>query len=103
MPVSCGVTPGDEVLQLPLDVAQEGAGAKAEQVGMEPTVTQLILDHGEPVERLARGANPARGLEPDELTGSLLKVTDRPSHDQSHRESGIDALLTGRRLDEIGT
>src|SRR5204863_8992766 len=65
-------------------------------------VAELLLDHRQPVERLLRRADAARGLEPDEVAGPLAVLADLAGHHQAERQGGVDALLAGRSLDEVG-
>src|SRR5215204_276326 len=54
-----------EVLELPLDVSEQRAGAEAEQVGAEPAVAELLLHQIEVLQcRLGR-ADPTGRLEAD--------------------------------------
>src|SRR5207249_8465755 len=50
-----GVAPGHEVLELPFDVRQQGAGTQPEQRGPEPAIPQLFLHKDQPVEGLLCG------------------------------------------------
>src|SRR5215469_1848959 len=75
------ITAGNVELELPLDVAQHAAGAKAKQVRPEPTVAKFLFHEGEPLKRLLRGANAAGGLEPDGHAGFLDVFADGANHD----------------------
>src|SRR3954470_13569070 len=101
MPVDRRVAAGDEVLQLTLDIGQERARAEPEQVWAKPTVAQLVLPQGEPVQRVSRRADAACGLESHEHAGPLPVLAYRACHHQAHRERGVHALLAGGRLDEV--
>src|SRR5690606_22163770 len=86
VPVRRRVPAGDVVLELPFDVAEERAGAEAEEVRAEPRVAQLLLHEDEPLERLLGGADPAGRLEADAIPGALVVLPDRAGHDQPHGE-----------------
>src|SRR5205823_959289 len=62
VPVGGGVPPRGMVLQLALDVGEQGTGTEAEEIGTEPAVAQLLLHQRQPVERAFGLADPARGL-----------------------------------------
>src|SRR5216117_1659595 len=55
-----GVAPGHEVLELPFDVRQQGAGTQPEQRGPEPAIPQLFLHKDQPVEGLLCGRRDPR-------------------------------------------
>src|SRR5213076_1270002 len=101
MTVRRGVSPRDEVLELPLDVGEQRRGAEPEQVVAQPAIAQLLLHEDEPVERLLRLADPARRLEPDGVAGVLMVIADLPRHHHADREGGVHRLLAGGRLDEV--
>src|SRR3954447_2072823 len=74
------VAPGHVVLQLPLDVAQQRAGAVAEEGGAQPLRAQLLLHHQHPGDRVLGGADAAGGLEPHVVAGALAVLADAARH-----------------------
>ena len=60
------------------------------------------MQDDEVLDRLLRGADPARRLHPDDAAGLVVDVADRLEHAERHgqRRGGVD--LAGRRLDEVG-
>src|SRR5579862_7892483 len=81
MTVVSRISSGDVVLKLPLDVAEQSAGAKAKHFGAHPGLAQFFFDQGEPVERLLRGANAAGRLEAYGHAGLLCIFADGAKHD----------------------
>src|SRR6266705_2210570 len=96
------VAAGHEVLELALDVGEQRARADTEQIVAQPAVAQLFLHQNQPIERGLGGANAARGFEPDDVAGAIEILADHPGHHQAHGQGGVDGLLAGGRLDEIG-
>ena len=45
---------------------------------------------------------PPAGLKPDPVAGALAVVADRARHHEPDRQRGVDALLAGGGLDEVG-
>src|SRR5215469_12597779 len=97
------ITAGDVEFKLAFDVGEHAAGAKAEQMRLKPAVAQLFFHQGEPLERLFRGADASGGLEADGHAGFFAVFANGADHDQADRENGVDALLTGGSLDEVGS
>src|SRR5437868_4314189 len=92
-----GVTAGDEMLQLPLDVGEERARAVPEQVRLEPPVAELLLHQIEILERRLRRANATRRLEADRVAGALEVFANHAAHDDAERQGGVHAFLAGGR------
>src|SRR5206468_1847775 len=90
------------MLELPLDVGEQGARPEAEQVGPEPTVTQLVLYEIHVLERILRRPNAPGWFEAHRVAGLLVVVANHARHDEREWERRIDALLPRRRLDEVG-
>src|SRR5438105_7980602 len=101
MPVCGRIAPCDKVLELSLDVGEQRRRAEPEQVVTQPAIAQLFFHKDEPVEALLGLADPARGLEPDRVTGALVVIADLPRHDHADGEGGVDGLLTRGCLDEV--
>src|SRR5439155_6526874 len=75
------------MLELTLDIGEQGRGAEPEQIGSQPALTELFFHQDEPVERLFRLADPAGGFEPDGVAGALVVVADLARHD--HADGGV--------------
>src|SRR5258708_18806747 len=71
VPVLGGVTSGDVVLELPLDVGQHAAGAEAEHLRPQPGVAEFFLHQRPPFQRLFGRADTAGGLEARSHVGFL--------------------------------
>src|SRR5260370_37142250 len=80
MPILGGIAPGCMMLQLPLDVTQQAAGAEAEHFRPQPRRPQLLFDHRQPLDGLLPRANAARRLETDRHSGLRPIFADAPSH-----------------------
>src|SRR5260370_30739089 len=99
MAVRRGVAPGQEMLELALDVGEQARRAEAKQLRPQPPLAQLFLHHDEPLERLLRLADAAGWLEPHRIARPLVVVADLARHDDANGQRRIDGLLTGRRFD----
>src|SRR5260370_37703435 len=100
MTVRRRVAPCQEVLELALDVGEQGGGAEPEAVRAEPRVAQLFLHKDEPLERLFRLANPPRRLEPDRVARALVAVPELARPHPPHRERAVHRLLARTLLPE---
>src|SRR5699024_8994428 len=94
---------GNAMLELPLDVPQQARRAETEQLRPQPLVPQLLFDHDEPGNCFPGGTDPTCRLQSHLVAAALLVVPDRPGHGETHREGGVNRLLAGRGLDEVGT
>src|SRR5687767_3089243 len=74
------VAAGEVVLQLTFDVAEQRAGAKAEQLRAQVLRAQLLLHHQQPVQRLLGRLDAARGLEAHLLPRALVVLADGAHH-----------------------
>jgi hypothetical protein len=90
------------VLELPLDVSQKRAGPESEQGRVHPGPPQLLLHEDQPGEGVLGGANAAGGLEAHLHASALPVGPDGPDHGDPDGERGVDGLLAGGRLHEIG-
>ena len=90
------------MVQLSLDVAQQGARPDAKQVRLCPLVSQLLLHERHPRQGVLGRPYPSSGLEPDLVPRHPQVVSDRPHHHQGDRKSRVHSLLPGGRLDEVG-
>src|SRR5258708_30935359 len=66
------------VFQLPLNIVEQSAGAKAEEVRLHPRSSQLFLHHRQPLGRLLGSANPAPRLQAHAHPPLLLLLPDGP-------------------------
>src|SRR5690606_42025391 len=82
MPPGRRVATGHVMLELALDVANERAGAKAEQVRLQPARPQLLLHQQHPFDRLLRAANSARRFEAYAMARALEVLPDRRSEER---------------------
>src|SRR6266513_5080471 len=98
VPVRRRVPAGHEVLELTLDVGEKRGGAEPEQIGPLPALAQLFLHQDQPVERLLGLANPARRLEANCMSGTLVVVADLSRHDHADGEGRVHGFLACRRL-----
>src|SRR5258708_12584229 len=64
VPVLGGVTSGDVVLELPLDVGQHAAGAEAEHLPPQPGLAEFFLHHRQPFQRLFGRPDTTGPLQP---------------------------------------
>src|SRR5262249_5149533 len=102
MPVGGAVAAGHEILELPLDVGEQGRRTEAEAVGVEPGNSQLFLHEDEPLERSLRAAyTPPRPEAPD-AAGAARVLADNASVDETLRQRRVARLLPRRCLDEVG-
>jgi hypothetical protein len=53
------------VIELAFDVVEQGAGADAEEVWLQPAVAQLLLHQKQPVKRVFGGPQTTGGFEAD--------------------------------------
>jgi hypothetical protein len=90
------------MLELALDVGKQRRGAYPEEPRLEPRIAEFLLHDELEIHRVLGGRDAARRLEADDMAGRLAIGADRPRHGQRYRQRGIDALLAGRRLDEVG-
>src|SRR5690606_28251854 len=84
MTVRRGVAPGDEVLELPLDVGQQAGCAEPESIGAQPAVAELFLHELQVLQRLPGRADAAGRLVADLVAGALRVLADHARHDQRH-------------------
>src|SRR5215469_16388631 len=87
--VGGGITPGREMLDLALDIAEQRAGADAEEIRQKPGLTHLLLHQGKPGERVLCAAQAARRLEAHPGAGLLLILAERPQHDEADGKGRI--------------
>src|ERR1700730_7622374 len=102
MAIFCRVSTRCMVGELPLDVSQHAADAKAEEIRMEPRVAKFLLHKRQPFERLLRRPDAARRFEADRRPGLLRILANGARHHQANRKRGIDGFLAGGGFDEIG-
>src|SRR5215472_8773971 len=91
-----GVAPRREMLDLALDIAEQRAGADAEEIRQKPGLAHLLLHQGKPSERVLRTAEPTRRLEAHPSAGLVLILAERPQHDQADGQGRVHLLLPGR-------
>src|SRR5687767_13823081 len=103
MSVRSGISPGHEMLELPLDIREERARAEAEEIGAQPAVAQLLLHQIEVLERLLRRADAAGRLESDRIAAPLVVLANHARHHEREGHRRVDALLPRRGLDEVRT
>src|SRR3989442_1611460 len=96
------IAAGDEVLELALDVREQGARPEPEPCGAEPLVGQLFLYKDEPFQRPLGAADPARRLEPDGVTRLLEIFANLARHHDTDGQGRVHGFLAGGRLDEVG-
>src|SRR5207253_3064066 len=92
---------GDEVLELALDVGEQGARAQPEPCGAQPLVAQLFLYEDKPFQRPLGAADPARRLEPDGVARLLEVLPNLARHHDTDGKGGVHGFLAGGRLDEV--
>ncbi len=88
------------VPQLLLNKDQPGAGILG-----RPVNNCLVVRKSEQktcAYKTVRSPYTSRRLEADDEARPLVVISDRPAHDQPHRQRRVDALLPGRGLDEVG-
>ena len=95
MTIVCRVPSRCMVLKLPFDIRQHATDANAEQVRMEPRMTEFLLHQRQPFERLLRRPDAARRFEADCHAGLLRIFADRTGHHQANGKRGIDGFLAG--------
>eukprot|EP00053_Salpingoeca_punica_P008521 m.76408 g.76408 ORF g.76408 m.76408 type:complete len:368 (+) comp14635_c0_seq2:80-1183(+) len=100
--VGGSVASGDMVVELALNVDEQGAGAEAEEVGVRPLVAELLFHQSEPDEGVLGLADAAGRLEADLVTCPLVVVADGADHCQSNLKGGVHTLLAGGGLDCVG-
>src|SRR5579862_6600835 len=103
MPVLRRISPRHVMLQLPLDVAQQPAGAKAEHLRSQPRRAQFLFNHRQPFDRLLGGTNSARWFEAHRHSRLLRILANRARHYQPYRQRRIRRLFPRRGFDEVGT
>ena len=88
------ITSGRIVLQLPLDIAQQAAGAEAEQVRRAATTARVLLSSGPAtrVDCLAVRMPPA-GFEAHSHSGLLGIFANGARHHQAHWQRGVVGSL----------
>src|ERR1700722_3775584 len=96
------IAPGRIMVELTLDVGKKAARADAEEIGLHPRHAELLLHEDKPGERILGRAQAACRLEPDVNAGALTIIAERPEHHEAHRKSGVEVLLRGGRLEEVG-
>src|SRR5688572_32783850 len=98
MTVRRGVAPRDEVLELPLDVGEQRAGAESEQIRLEPAGPELVLHEAEVLERALRAADAPGRLVSHGIAGRLMVFADYAQHHEAERARRVDGRLAGSRL-----
>src|SRR3989475_1915102 len=93
---------GDEVLELALDVGEQGARPQPEPCGAEPLVAQFFLHEDEPLQRPLGAADPTRRLESDGVARLLEVLPDLARHHDADGQGGVHGFLAGGCLDEVG-
>src|SRR5260370_16694842 len=89
------------MLQLPLDVAQQAAGAEAKHFCPHPRQAKLLFDQRQPLNGLLRRADPACWLETDRHSGLLRVFADGTSHYQADWQGCVGWLLASRSLNKF--
>ena len=85
--MGCGVPAGDVVIELSLNVPEERRGSDPEEGVVEPGVAQLLFDQGQPSARVLGGANATSRLEPNDIPGAFVVVTDGPVATKDEKKS----------------
>src|SRR5579862_311507 len=101
MTVLSGISSGNMVFKLSLDVAEQSAGAKAKHFCAHPRLAEFFFDEGQPIGGLLGGANAAGRLEANGHARLLCVLSDSAKHNQTHGKSGICRFFAGRGLDKI--
>src|SRR5687767_15542824 len=84
--ISRRVPPGNEMLELPLDVGQQRTGTEPEQVVAQPAVAELLLHQVQVLERRLRRADSSGWLEANGVAGAVVILADHSAHDEGKRE-----------------
>ena len=75
---------------------------KRKRSGVIHSRPERLVQRDEVLDRLLRRADPAGGLDPDDVPGLRVDVADDLHHAERHGKRGGGADLAGRRLDEVG-
>src|SRR5438270_1680633 len=101
MPVICRITSRRMMLQLPLNVIQQTAGAEAEELCLHPVNAEFLFHQSQPFGRLLGGANAACRFKADCHAGLLSVFPDGSSHDKTYGQRSVRRLFARRGLDEV--
>ena len=99
--VGAAVAAGGELAALHQQVVEQGGGAEAEPVRVEPVGAGDLVDRDEVLDRVLGGLDATGGLDADHLAGGLAEVADGLEHDQRDRQGRGRLHLAGRGLDEV--
>src|SRR6187455_2306939 len=75
-----------EVLELPLDIGQQAARAKAEEMRPQPAIAEFFLHEDEPVECLLCRTDAAGRLEAHFVSSARTVFADHARHHQADGE-----------------
>src|SRR3982075_1423559 len=92
MTVRRRIAPGDEMLQLSLDVGEQRARPEAEEIGLQPAVAELVLHEVEILERVLGRTDPAGRLVAYGVARLLEILADHPHHDEAERQRRVHAF-----------
>ena len=74
----------DVVIELPLNVTQQRRCSNSEELVVEPGVPQLLFDQRQPSTRVFGSADPSCRLEANDVSSSLVVITNGPSNYETY-------------------